>query len=237
VGDVRRIRLIGLMLLGCFALGAITASTASAKAKVMELGYGLSEPMSLSPGAEFRMVNYSEITIETSAGNVSCKGGNVYPTWQGFAGEDVTNDQKTDTIALKKTYGAINEEALCSNTLIGGEAFAYVGDPEKGGPVGSLTISSNLKVELKSSGIVPDLAAFALLNNKAECYYTFTKLKTTVTGGTIGPFHELEINFTKQKLKFDKTDSSSFCPNKATLTAPFLVQETTGEKFIHYQVH
>ena len=213
---MRRITIMGLALVAVLATSALAAGTASATSK-LDFTWGVGE-FQLKPGDEFSVYTL-DLTIETSIGNVACT------SEGGFAGTDLTNDEKTDKVELKYAFGDLAFGAPCTNsTTFAGEALVYISGSS---PLGTLSLGSNGKAgftALSASEPVKVLLFFVTIEKK--CLYTFTKLKGSVKATPSVAL--VEAKFSKQKLKLAKPTSAPTCPKTATLTATSPFSRTQG---------
>jgi hypothetical protein len=231
VDGMQRLKLAGLALAAMFVLSALGAVNASAKPAKLDLTWNFEENQ-LKPGEEFKMANENAITLETSLGNVTCSAG-FYPNEQGFIGDDETNNEKTDKIEIKSTYGTWSGASCSSGTVLGSSAYVEAFGSEY--PLGTLNLSSSLKAELKTPSTAEPVYIYVGFSGGEVCYFSFSKLKGAVKGLPWGGFERMEVNFSKQKLKLQKADSGKLCPKKATITAPFAYQTTGPEAYYIFE--
>ena len=182
VDGMRRFTSTGLALLALVAISGTVAGTASAAAPKLDLTW-LEGTSDLEPGDEFKMVNYSGITLQTSSGSITC------PGEQGFIGTVLTNSEPTDTVDLHYSYGGIGGDALCASTVpLKGEVTAVeVGGSSLPLDLGVLSLSAKGKARLlPKPGVPPDFLVIESYYphhgvEREECLYAFAKLNGTVT--------------------------------------------------------
>ncbi len=157
-----------------------------------------------------------------------------HPNEQGFVGTAQTNDEKTDKVEIKCTYGTWRLGNCATSTPLGSEALVEAfGSSE---PLGTLNLGSNLKAELKTKSPGQPVYIYVGFSGGETCYFDFSKLKGTISAVNVGGLNRMQLNFNKQKLKLYKPLSGKLCPKKATITAPFAYQLTTETYYISYEV-
>lgn len=227
---MRRLRIIGLAFGVALAMGSIVGPASAegsklAKRSKLLLTSGFHTP--LSAGQEIVLATYTQVTLETNDGTLTCIPSGGPKGVSGLLGQLLTNDEKTDYAELEAPFGVLAGEPGCASSIpLGSNAALGLG------VLGArLSLSSNGTAEIKKAlgegaageiRIGFDEDEFG--NYVAECRYTYTKLKGTVMGGDpYGGFGGklVEVYFTKQKLKLFRSFPEKACPTKATLTVPF----------------
>ncbi len=227
---MRRMRIIGLAFGVALAMITIVGTASAegsklAKRSKLLLTSGFHTP--LSPGQEIVLVTYTQVTLETNKGTLTCVSNQGTQGLSGLSGSLLTNDETTDYAELEGPFGVLLGYPECSSSIPLGPS-ASVGFYVAGS---RLSLSSNGTAEIKKAlgeGAAGEIYVGFDENEsgffEVECRYTYTKLKGTVVGGDpYGGFGGklVEVNFTKQKVKLFRSVPERMCPTKATLTLPF----------------
>jgi hypothetical protein len=212
-----------LVLIAVLATSVLAAGPAWAKPPKLDLTYGSSPEEHQVPTGERFDMEWPDLTIASSIGNVRCIGGN------GIHGTVQTNDEKADNIELKFGVDNLGGHSPCTNeTTFVGEVFVTL-EPE---PLGILRLGSNGKAEFKAKGSEPARVQVHFKGGPF-CFFTFARLKGSVNAT---PFAEqLKIKFPSQKLTLEKAKSSPPCPKAAKLAATFEETETSRGFHLVYE--
>ena len=173
-------------------------------------------------GSSFYGETQGPLKVETNPGTVTCP-----PTvgpWSGIGGVDLTNNEATDTVEMTDAAGSLNGEATCTNTTgLGASANGYV-IPEKA----VLNLSgAKEKATLRAKSSTEPIYLGISYSGGIGCVYSATTLKGTLK---LEPYalepiwHQISLNFEKQKVKLLKEYSAPECSKKATISAPFFFQ-------------
>jgi hypothetical protein len=218
---MRHIRLPLSVFAAVAALGASFAGVAAAKAPVLHLKYN--RTTEITPGAKIEGFDYKWSLSSSSEGAASCT---FKENNEGFYGEDVSNNEKTDVISIDQVAGAFSGFFSCSTSIPGLEPEArgrvFNENTNPGIVRGEFKLSAKGKTEYITGAPGDTIFAVEALNAPREegCYYEVKKLKATLSGVPTN----LGAVFNGQKLKLIKElgpqgrKSFSTCPKKATLT-------------------
>lgn len=220
---MRHLKLAGAALMVAAASSAVLAGSAFAKAPKLHLTWNDTKNP-LVAGDEFKMADEGAFTVSTSSGSVTCTAG-AYPEEQGFYGEDLTNNAKTDKLELAGSYGLIAGSYCPSGVPLASSAYTAVLPWQF--VIGTLSLSTNHKATVKAPKKMPD-TVFLGFSGGPSCFYTFTKLAGSWAGTYAEALH-MSMSFNDQKLKFQKEISGALCPKQATVSAAFAYQLTTQE--------
>lgn len=228
----------GAVVAAClaFVACAMAASTASA-ASTLELS---SVAGLVKPGDETTLVLgqgdngagvQKTVIVESADGNVTCET-EPFLNEQEIPAADLTNNETTDQLKLGDA-ALFKGGDLCSSTMLGGpvaEIEWYA--PFSPFTLGTMSLGSNHKASI--SAPAADLVALRL-DGVEDCQYTYTKLKGTLPGD--GSLNEVQPEFTKQKMKEDKSASGASCPKKATLTLRIFYAITHTNDVIAFKIN
>jgi hypothetical protein len=234
---MRMFRWIGRVAVGmCLAAGVFAvAPVAASAASTLELSSaggvvkaGDETTFVLGQGDNGPGIQKS-VTVETPDGNVVCESEPLEREDE-LPGTDTTNDEATDDVQLARA-ALFKSRNPCSSTLLG----SPVAEVEWVAPLspftlGTLSLSAKHKAVLTAPS--PDLIALYIRGGEA-CRYTYTKLKGTFPAFT----NELQPEFTQQKLKEEKAESSASCPSKATLSFSVFFTLTKTNFAIEYAIN
>ena len=180
------------------------------------------ETFQMALGSSFYGETEGPLKVETYPGTVTCS-----PTvgpWSGIGGVDLTNNEPTDTVEMNYAAGSLNGEATCTNTTGLGASAKVSLIPEQA--VLSLS-GAKEKAELRARSSAEPIYLGISYSGGVGCVYSATTLKGTLK---LEPYalepiwHQISLNFEKQKLKLLREYSAPECSKKATISAPFFFQ-------------
>jgi hypothetical protein len=217
------VRIAALAVLATLAIGALAAGMAAA-APTLEL---FSIEGAIKPGDEVTLAVAETVTAETNEGNITCITSGAPESGTRLPGTDVSNNAKTDDVALG--VQALFQTHVCDNgiSLLGATANAeWFGLSSS---LGTLSLSTAHKAEVSA----PDGDVFFLqFSDGTGCEYRYTKLKAAFSAAT----NELQPAFIKQKLT-EQSGSSSACPKSVTLTFTIELALTKTNSAVGYRIN
>jgi hypothetical protein len=222
---MQRIRILGAVAFAALALGAITASAASAKAKVLHLKtssyFGFEHV--LVPGDLYELEDASEfVAYAPDKSRTECDN-TAYKHYNGFNGTLLSNDQKTDEVELTSATGFYNGDGQACKTSIptGSNTHVYFFG---GNPLAALRLGSNLKAEIKANPTEELKVELSSSDTGLFCAYATKKLKGVIVREENG---RMLVKFYNQKLTL-KAQRSPSCPK--TLKTELQFSSWWGEK-------
>jgi hypothetical protein len=215
---MRRIRIIGVCLVAIFALGAITAVSASAAEKAvvkLSTGKGL-----LAPGAELK-ASSSNLIFVTNAGTLECSSNVLTGT--------LTNNSAT------KDKGSLTSESSTGELSFEGKEHLC----KTSGILGAVEIESKnfpwpVEFTTKGTGKLKGTKKVSFQSTFVESggiKCTFEAGKVAITHTTSG---NLEIKTSSQLFKINKKTSNAACPKEGHLTGTFTV--TSGGETVKIEL-
>ena len=215
---MQRLTRFGVAVLAAAALAALLAGPAAAKAPKLDLTWNLNENQTVPGETVDTVLGEGGLQINTNPGTVSC----AYYGPAGFSGihgTDVSNNEVKDMIETGEGVGSLSGGEPCTNTT----ALGATANEDVFANTSILTLSSKGTAQLKAKGPTTPIYFETFYSGGAQCIYTTTKLKGTLTMGYVTEeLKNLSITFTSQKLKLNKEFSSVECQKKGvTVSAQF----------------
>ncbi len=218
---MRRFTAFGAVFVAVLATSALAAGTAAAKTPNFDMTWNFHEHQ-LATGETVHLAiangpgEDGTATIYTHPGAVTCEPGFAHSGWEA---EDETNDEPTDKLELLSATGILDGEEACSNSSGLGEDAHVYSYPQRA----RLSLSgSKGKAEVKAKSKDEPIVLKIEYSDGDLCVYTSTKLKGTLA---LSRHFEVEgyagVDFTEQKVKLSKTNSSPECSKHVTVNLQF----------------